>query len=104
MCREMLIICKCLHTDWGDRRTVSERRMYTRVNKVAEREFVPVAVPASMPEARVVAIEKPVVYGGYYDDDDDWDFVDESDVYLRSKFFESWWMEVDLPNEGDADG
>lgn len=39
------------------------------------------------------------------DDEEEWEYQDESDVYLRSRFFESWlWTDVSLPNEPDRDG
>lgn len=32
------------------------------------------------------------------------EYTDEADVYLRSKFYESWmWMDVNLPNQADRD-
>lgn len=38
-------------------------------------------------------------------EEDEWEYQDESDIYLRSKFFESWlWKTVDLPAQADRDG
>lgn len=38
-------------------------------------------------------------------EDEDWEYMDESQVYLRSKFYESWmWMDVKLPSQTDKDG
>lgn len=32
------------------------------------------------------------------------EYTDEADVYLRSKFYESWmWMDFNLPNQADRD-
>ena len=39
------------------------------------------------------------------DFDDEWEYQDENDVYLRSKFFESWlWRSVNLPSQAGTDG
>ncbi|XP_051940569.1 complement C3-like, partial [Hippocampus zosterae] len=57
-------------------------------------------------EARPVT---PEVLGEYvelddYEDDED-EYLEERDVYLRFRFFESWlWTEVKLPDEADRDG
>lgn len=37
--------------------------------------------------------------------EEEWEYLDESQVYLRSKFYESWlWMDVSLPGEAGRDG
>ncbi|XP_029948737.1 venom factor-like [Salarias fasciatus] len=39
------------------------------------------------------------------EEEEEWEYLDETDVYLRSKFFESWlWTDFDLPTEAHADG
>lgn len=39
------------------------------------------------------------------DEDEEWEDLDETQVYLRSKFYESWlWMDVKLPSQPDRDG
>lgn len=39
------------------------------------------------------------------EEEDEWEYEEESDVYLRSKFFESWlWTSVILPNTPERDG
>ncbi|XP_068177027.1 complement C3-like [Antennarius striatus] len=39
------------------------------------------------------------------EEDEDWVYEDETQVYLRSKFFESWlWTDIDLPRQADRDG
>ncbi|XP_074550629.1 venom factor-like [Halichoeres trimaculatus] len=87
--------------DWGNTRTVSVAavdRTYTSVNKMSVREEVP------EPVMRVNAASEPVLDDDFEDEDEDWEYLDESQVYLRFRFYESWWMEVDLPNEVDKDG
>uniref|UniRef100_A0A3Q1H0X2 Uncharacterized protein n=1 Tax=Anabas testudineus TaxID=64144 RepID=A0A3Q1H0X2_ANATE len=38
-------------------------------------------------------------------EDEDWEYLDETQMDLRSKFYESWlWREVDLPSQPDRDG
>lgn len=55
-----------------------------------------------------VEIDQAMPVRGLEEDDfeeDDWEYPEESDVYLRSKFFESWlWKTVDLPAQADRDG
>lgn len=56
-----------------------------------------------------VVEDRPTAVGGveeeYNEEEDEWEYQDESDVYLRSKFFESWlWKTVDLPAQADRDG
>uniref|UniRef100_A0A3P9LX36 Complement component c3b, tandem duplicate 2 n=1 Tax=Oryzias latipes TaxID=8090 RepID=A0A3P9LX36_ORYLA len=39
------------------------------------------------------------------EEDEEWEEVDESQIYLRHKFFESWlWMDIDLPSKAERDG
>lgn len=39
------------------------------------------------------------------EEEDEWEYQDESEVYLRSKFFESWlWKDINLPAQADKDG
>ncbi|XP_041641340.1 complement C3-like isoform X2 [Cheilinus undulatus] len=72
---------------------------YTNVNKMAGTEVVTTA-------AREEAVEEEMEVGGYdvYEDEEEWEYLDETEVSLRSKFYESWWMEVDLPSQADRDG
>lgn len=81
---------------------VSERR----------RENVVVAV-AKSPQIGVnkekVEEDQAMAVGGVEEEsdfeEDEWEYPDESDVYLRSKFFESWlWKTVSLPAQADRDG
>lgn len=63
----------------------------------------------SKTEANTVKVEEnPVAVGGVEegdDEEDEWEYQDENDIYLRSKFFESWlWRTVDLPAQADRDG
>jgi len=38
-------------------------------------------------------------------EEDEGEYQDKTDVYLRSKFFESWlWVDVKLPKQTDSDG
>uniref|UniRef100_A0A3Q2CWB6 Complement component c3b, tandem duplicate 2 n=1 Tax=Cyprinodon variegatus TaxID=28743 RepID=A0A3Q2CWB6_CYPVA len=40
-----------------------------------------------------------------YVEEEEFEYLDETQVYLRSKFYESWlWMDVNLPSETDKDG
>ncbi|CAJ1052901.1 complement C3-like [Xyrichtys novacula] len=43
-------------------------------------------------------------YEEYEEEEEDWEYLDETQVSLRFKFYESWWMEVDLPTQSDRDG
>ncbi|KAM4595769.1 complement C3-like [Fundulus diaphanus] len=62
------------------------------------------------PERARVAAAVPEVGRGIApleddDEEEEWEYLDETDVYLRSKFYESWlWMDVSLPSEPDKDG
>ncbi|XP_028301630.1 A.superbus venom factor 2-like [Gouania willdenowi] len=39
------------------------------------------------------------------EEEEEWEYMDRKEVYLRSKFFESWlWIHVTLPNKVDIDG
>ncbi|TKS68660.1 Complement C3 [Collichthys lucidus] len=39
------------------------------------------------------------------EEEEEWEYLDRSDVYLRSKFFESWlWQDINLPSQADRDG
>ncbi|XP_034092136.1 complement C3-like isoform X2 [Gymnodraco acuticeps] len=39
------------------------------------------------------------------DEEEEWEYLDETEVSLRSKFYESWlWTDVDLPTQADRDG
>ncbi|XP_054896874.1 ophiophagus venom factor-like [Poeciliopsis prolifica] len=38
-------------------------------------------------------------------EEEEWEYMDQTEVYLRSKFYESWlWLDVNLPSETDKDG
>lgn len=62
------------------------------------------------PEANKVKVEESAkavqrVEGADEEEEDEWEYQDENDIYLRSKFFESWlWRTVDLPARPDKDG
>ncbi|KAM3623350.1 uncharacterized protein V6R79_010054 [Siganus canaliculatus] len=60
---------------------------------------------------RVIKAERgmPGAYGGKQEEEEEEEeeeeYLDETQVYLRSKFFESWlWTDVNLPDEADTDG
>lgn len=39
------------------------------------------------------------------EEEEEEEYLDETQVYLRSKFYESWlWTDVILPNHADRDG
>ncbi|XP_061563254.1 complement C3-like [Cololabis saira] len=39
------------------------------------------------------------------DGEEEWEYLDETQIYLRSKFYESWlWMDVSLPSNTGRDG
>lgn len=39
------------------------------------------------------------------EEEEEWGYLDENQVYLRSKFYESWlWMDVSLQGQADKDG
>ncbi|KAF3852808.1 hypothetical protein F7725_006163 [Dissostichus mawsoni] len=39
------------------------------------------------------------------DEEEEWEYLDETQVSLRSRFYESWlWTDVDLPTQADRDG
>ena len=39
------------------------------------------------------------------DEEEEWEYLDETQVSLRSRFYESWlWTDVDLPTKADRDG
>lgn len=39
------------------------------------------------------------------EDDDEEEYMDENEVYLRSKFYESWlWTDVNLPSRAAING
>ncbi len=41
----------------------------------------------------------------YEDEEEEGEYLDETQVYLRSKFYESWlWIDVKLPGQVDKDG
>lgn len=53
-------------------------------------------------EDKVVAEDDADEWG---DDEEEWEYEDESNVNLRSRFFESWlWTDVSLPSEPDRGG
>lgn len=57
---------------------------------------------------REAVVKVQMTLGELEEDDneeDEWEYQDESDIYLRSKFFESWlWKSVNLPTQADRDG
>lgn len=72
------------------------REQVFTVGKIAQ---VEVGTVAERPIKAVGGVEEGE------DEDDEWEYQDESDVYVRSKFFESWlWKIVDLPAQADRDG
>jgi len=39
------------------------------------------------------------------EEEEEEEYLDETQVYLRSKFYESWlWTDVNLPDQADRDG
>ncbi|XP_030585665.1 complement C3-like [Archocentrus centrarchus] len=43
--------------------------------------------------------------GSTKEEEEEGEYLDEAEVYLRSKFYESWlWMDVNLPNKAEGDG
>ncbi|XP_070772937.1 complement C3-like [Enoplosus armatus] len=82
--QDLLIIHKCVHI--GGERLFAE---------------LPMAF------GRIAALENVEVVGLAVDEEEEeeWEYQDESDFYLRSKFYESWlWMEVNLPIQAEQDG
>ncbi|XP_029284184.1 venom factor-like [Cottoperca gobio] len=95
ICNDLLIIFKCVHLDWGHehglpglsgmpgRSGAFEPEMhmtYTNANKMAEEE------------------EEE-------EEEEEWEYLGETEVNLRSKFYESWlWTDVYLPGQADSDG
>lgn len=48
----------------------------------------------------ISSIAKEIIEEG----EEEEEYTDEADVYLRSKFYESWmWMDVNLPSQADRD-
>ncbi|KAK5620662.1 hypothetical protein CRENBAI_020815 [Crenichthys baileyi] len=93
------IVLKNSMFEWGSRQTGSSGRttqaipgiVYSNVDKVT-------GVRA---EAHV-SMRIPIMED---DEEEDLEYMDETEVYLRSKFYESWlWMDVSLPSETDKDG
>lgn len=67
--------------------------MYSQANKHREEE------------KEYLQASLPVEEEGGMEDEDEWEYLDESEVYLRFKFFESWlWQDVNLPSQADRDG
>lgn len=55
-------------------------------------------------EERVISQAPPSLEEEYDDEDDDEDY-DLDDIYVRTKFLESWlWTDVTLPAAPEADG
>ncbi|XP_070684604.1 venom factor-like [Pempheris klunzingeri] len=53
---------------------------------------------------RVEGVERVGVLEGE-DEEEEWEYLDETQVYLRSKFYESWlWTDVNLPKQAERDG
>lgn len=75
--------------------------MHTTANKAAEED-------SGISYSRVReedTVEKEDNVDDWGDDEEGWEYEDESDVYLRYRFFESWlWTDVSLPDEPDQDG
>uniref|UniRef100_A0A3B4ZLY2 Complement C3-like n=1 Tax=Stegastes partitus TaxID=144197 RepID=A0A3B4ZLY2_9TELE len=66
-----------------------ERPIYTSANKMGEEDSLLGVVREAVEE----------------EEEDEWEYLDETEVYLRSKFYESWlWMDVYLPSQADRDG
>ncbi|XP_075316041.1 A.superbus venom factor 1-like, partial [Odontesthes bonariensis] len=58
----------------------------------------PIVYLRGMEEAEVLPFKDDM-------EEEEGEYQDKSDVYLRSKFFESWlWMDVKLPKQTDSDG
>lgn len=98
--QDLLICSKCLQIGVG------------LAARVASREFEePVLYSkgmAGMPERdiRVMSSSPFVEYEEEdYEEEEEEEYLDETQVYLRSKFYESWlWMDVNLPSQVDKDG
>lgn len=68
-----------------------ERRTLSNAKKMEEKE-------------PVLAVARGEVDEGE-EEEEEWEYLDQTDVYLRSKFYESWlWMDVNLPTQTDRDG
>lgn len=58
-------------------------------------------------EKRVTTLRAPVYsrVEEEEEEEEEWGYLDENQVYLRSKFYESWlWMDVSLQGQADKDG
>ncbi|XP_061770767.1 complement C3-like [Nerophis ophidion] len=83
--------------NWGrpQARLVESRVEYSSPNKAFDSTGPHFTKPS------VAEQEEGVDHEEYEDDD----YLEERDVYLRSKFFESWlWTDINLPGDADADG
>lgn len=76
----------------------------TRVERLKPHIAYAAKIPSHTP--KVSKVQKPLQ--GLEEDDneeDEWEYQDENDIYLRSKFFESWlWKSINLPAQADRDG
>lgn len=53
----------------------------------------------------IFLLRRPVEPDEDEGEDEEWEYQDESEVYIRSKFFESWlWTDINLPAQADKDG
>lgn len=96
------MISKFLQTEWESSsrgRTVQAvpGMSYSNANKAATE---PIKVLQVAPRQHV-----PKILLSEEEEEDEWEYLDETEVYLRSKFYESWlWVDVNLPSETDKDG
>ena len=52
-----------------------------------------------------VTVTQSALNEKYEEYEEEEEYLDETQVYLRSKFYESWlWMDVNLPSQVDKDG
>lgn len=92
-------IFKHVYSGWENRREVAPRVTYTDANKAAE-EQGRIMYSRTREEDKVEEDDEE-----YDDDEEDWEYEDENDVYLRSRFFQSWlWTDVTLPSQPDRNG
>lgn len=99
--QDLLICSKCLQIGGGVEARVASRGfeetvLYSKtMARTPERD---IRVTASSPFVEHKEEED-------YEEEEEEEYLDETQVYLRSKFYESWlWMDVNLPSQVDKDG
>ncbi|XP_061686699.1 complement C3-like [Syngnathoides biaculeatus] len=90
--------------NWGGRRTNTPT--YTDAHKVLQSSVYTAARTMEREEVRPepeADAEREQVDD--YEEEEEERYLDENDLYLRFRFFESWlWTDLRLPNEADRDG